>query len=151
MPVRQRLAEARTGRRPRADARFADGADVSVLRPQVPGRVPRRRERGDAGVVTGRLLTAREIAEQLGVSTGALLRWTRAGRVPAVKLPSGAVRYVPEQIDRWLEGQSMAGGATEEVSPAPNATRRLGGSPRAPPAPPRTPQHRTEENPPDPC
>ena len=27
----------------------------------------------------GRLLTARELAGQLGVSTGALLRWTRAG------------------------------------------------------------------------
>jgi predicted site-specific integrase-resolvase len=38
----------------------------------------------------------------LGVSTGALLRWTRVGQVPAVKLPSGAVRYRPEQIEAWL-------------------------------------------------
>jgi excisionase family DNA binding protein len=53
--------------------------------------------------VTGPLVTARELAAQLGVSTGALLRWTRAGQVPAVKLPSGAVRYMPEQIDAWLE------------------------------------------------
>jgi excisionase family DNA binding protein len=53
--------------------------------------------------VSERLLTARELAERLGVSTGALLRWTRAGKVPAVKLPSGAVRYLPEQIDAWLE------------------------------------------------
>jgi excisionase family DNA binding protein len=50
------------------------------------------------------LLTARVVAQQLGVSTGALLRWTRAGKVPAVKLPSGAVRYRPEQIEEWLAG-----------------------------------------------
>lgn len=56
--------------------------------------------------LTGRLLTARELAEQLGVSTSALLRWTRAGRVPAVKLPSGAVRYVPEQVEAWLADHS---------------------------------------------
>ena len=75
--------------------------------------------------MTGRLLTARELAKLLGVSTGALLRWTRAGLVPgAVKLPSGAVRYVPEQIDAWLEARSMADGATEEVSSAPDAARR---------------------------
>jgi excisionase family DNA binding protein len=76
--------------------------------------------------VNGPLLTARQVSEQLGVSTGALLRWTRAGQVPAVKLPSGAVRYVPAQIDAWLEAHTMAGGATEEVSPASDATRQVG-------------------------
>jgi excisionase family DNA binding protein len=58
--------------------------------------------------VSDRLLTARELADRLGVSAGALLRWTRAGQVPAVKLPSGAVRYVPEQIDAWLEERQTA-------------------------------------------
>jgi excisionase family DNA binding protein len=84
------------------------------------------------------LLTARELAAQLSVSTSALLRWTRAGRVPAVKLPSGAVRYVPERIDAWLETQAMAGDATEEVSPTPNATHRPGVSSMASPIPLRT-------------
>jgi excisionase family DNA binding protein len=74
--------------------------------------------------VTGRLVTAREVAEMLGISTGALLRWTRAGRVPALKLPSGAVRYRPEQIDAWLEQHETAGDATRGVSPTPDATRR---------------------------
>jgi len=74
--------------------------------------------------VSERLLTARELADRLNVSTGALLRWTRDRKVPAVKLPSGAVRYVPEQVDAWLRAQTMAGDATEEVSPAPEATRR---------------------------
>jgi excisionase family DNA binding protein len=70
--------------------------------------------------VNERLLTARQVAEQLGVSAGALLRWTRAGQVPAVKLPSGAVRYRPEEIDAWLELRAMAGpGGTGVATPEP--------------------------------
>ncbi len=56
-----------------------------------------------------RLITARELADTLGVSTGALLRWTRAGKVPAVKLPGGAIRFVPEQIDAWLDDRAIGG------------------------------------------
>jgi excisionase family DNA binding protein len=58
-------------------------------------------------VTERRLVTARELAEQLGISTGALLRWTRAGQVPAVKLPGGAVRYRPEAIDAWVADRSF--------------------------------------------
>jgi predicted DNA-binding transcriptional regulator AlpA len=68
------------------------------------------------------MLTAREVAELLGVSTGALLRWTRAGTgPPAVKLPSGAVRYRPGQIDAWLEQHTMAdpGGTSVADTPIP--------------------------------
>ena len=88
--------------------------------------------------MTERLLSARELADRLGVSTGALLRWTRGGQVPAVKLPSGAVRYVPERIDAWLLERAMADGATEEVSPAPDAVRQVGVSSLASPVPLRT-------------
>jgi hypothetical protein len=63
----------------------------------------------------GPMLTARDLAAQLGVSTGALLRWTRAGDVPAVKLPSGAVRYLPDQIEAWLAARTT-GTAGEEAS-----------------------------------
>lgn len=71
--------------------------------------------------VTDKLITARELAGQLGISTGALLRWTRAGKVPAVKLPSGAVRYRPEQIDAWLEQRTTAdpGGTGVAETPEP--------------------------------
>jgi excisionase family DNA binding protein len=85
--------------------------------------------------VTERLLTAREVAELLGVSTGALLRWTRAGEVPAVKLPSGAVRYRPEEIDAWLNehATTRAGDAARGVSPTQDATRQEDGNlPRSP-------------------
>jgi predicted DNA-binding transcriptional regulator AlpA len=97
--------------------------------------------------MTQRLLTARELASRLSVSTGALLRWTRDGKVPgAVKLPSGAVRYRPELIEPWLDDLEMAGDATEEVSPAPDVTRQRGtltGSP----VPLRRNAARTEEEP----
>jgi predicted DNA-binding transcriptional regulator AlpA len=72
--------------------------------------------------VTDGLLTAREFAAQLGVSTGALLRWTRAGNVPpAVKLPSGAIRYRPELIEPWLDGLAM--GAVDRGVLATRASR----------------------------
>ena len=83
-----------------------------------------------------RLLTARQFAQRLGVSTGALLRWTRAGKVPpAVKLPSGAIRYVPELIDPWLATLAVgADGAAAWIEEGPpDATVRT------PVPPPRSP------------
>jgi excisionase family DNA binding protein len=56
--------------------------------------------------MTERLLTAREVAEWLGVSTGALLRWTRAGDLPAFKLPGGAIRYRRADVEAWLKRRS---------------------------------------------
>jgi excisionase family DNA binding protein len=98
--------------------------------------------------VNGQLLTARELAAQLGVSTGALLRWTRAGNVPAVKLPSGAVRYDPERIDAWLEQLGMAGDANRgECHQSPNATRRPGVSSESSPVPLDTRRARIKEEP----
>jgi excisionase family DNA binding protein len=102
--------------------------------------------------VTGRpLLTARELAEQLGISTGALLRWTRRGEVPAVKLPSGAVRYRPDAIDAWLAEHEM-GAAGREVSPThptapafqPTTSRYVG--PRHPAGPSGPASPRSEED-----
>jgi excisionase family DNA binding protein len=52
--------------------------------------------------VTERLLTARELAERLGVSAETVLRWTRRGEVPALRLPGGAIRYRPGAIEAWL-------------------------------------------------
>jgi excisionase family DNA binding protein len=53
--------------------------------------------------MTARLLTARQVAEQLGVAPDTVLRWTRRGELPAVKLPGGAVRYREDGLDDWLE------------------------------------------------
>ena len=50
-----------------------------------------------------RLLTARELAEQFGVSVETVLRWTRRGELPALRLPGGALRYRPEELELLLE------------------------------------------------
>jgi excisionase family DNA binding protein len=52
--------------------------------------------------VTGRLLTARDVADLLGVSPETVLRWTRRGDLPAIKLPGGAIRYREHELDAWL-------------------------------------------------
>jgi excisionase family DNA binding protein len=66
--------------------------------------------------VTGRLSTAREVADLLGVNPETVLRWTRRGDCPAVKLPGGAIRYRPDELDAWLASRSKgkAGDAAEE-------------------------------------
>jgi excisionase family DNA binding protein len=52
--------------------------------------------------MTGQLLTARDVAELLGVTPATVLRWTRQNQLPAVRLPSGAIRYREVELDEWL-------------------------------------------------
>jgi excisionase family DNA binding protein len=52
--------------------------------------------------MTGRLLTAREVGELLGLSTETVLRWSRRGKLPAVRLPSGAIRFREVDLDEWI-------------------------------------------------
>jgi excisionase family DNA binding protein len=56
--------------------------------------------------VTSRLLTAREVALDLGVSVESVLRWARRGDLPAVYLTSRAIRFRPEELDAWLESRA---------------------------------------------
>jgi excisionase family DNA binding protein len=73
------------------------------------------------------LLTARQVGDVLGISSRTVLAWTRAGQLPAVKLPSGAVRYRADEFDAWLAAHAVgrADGADEERDhpDAPAATR----------------------------
>jgi excisionase family DNA binding protein len=48
------------------------------------------------------LLTAREVAERLSVSSETILRWTRSGELPGFRLPGGALRYRQDALDEWL-------------------------------------------------
>jgi excisionase family DNA binding protein len=52
--------------------------------------------------MTGRLLTARTLADMLGVSPETVLRWTRRGEVPAIRLPGGAIRFREDEVEEWL-------------------------------------------------
>ena len=52
--------------------------------------------------MNGRLLTARDVAELLGVSAETVLRWTRKGKLPAIRLPGGALRFREAELEAWL-------------------------------------------------
>ena len=58
--------------------------------------------------MTGPLRTAREVADLLGVSTETVLRWTRRGELPALRLPGGAIRYREPDLDQWLSSLDIA-------------------------------------------
>ena len=58
--------------------------------------------------MTGRLLTAREVGEFLGVSTESVLRWSRRGELPAIRLPGGAIRFRQDDLDAWLMARATA-------------------------------------------
>lgn len=49
------------------------------------------------------LLTAREVAGILDVSTETVLRWTRRGELPAIRLPGGAIRIREGEFQEWLQ------------------------------------------------
>ena len=53
--------------------------------------------------MTDRLLTAAEVAEWLGFSPETVLRWTRRGELPALKLPGGPIRFRQSEVEAWLE------------------------------------------------
>jgi excisionase family DNA binding protein len=72
--------------------------------------------------VTGRLLTARLVAEQLGLSTETVLRWTRRGELPAIRLPGGAIRFREDELEAWLAKRATG---AREVSPNPEPATQL--------------------------
>jgi excisionase family DNA binding protein len=70
--------------------------------------------------MTGRLLTAREVAEQLGVTPATVLRWTRLGHLPAIRLPGGAVRYDGDEVGAWLRARATPGRGAVPPTPRPD-------------------------------
>lgn len=58
--------------------------------------------------MTGKLLTAREVGDALGVHAETVLRWTRRGELPGIRLPGGALRYREGALDAWLDARGAA-------------------------------------------
>jgi excisionase family DNA binding protein len=55
--------------------------------------------------VSGHLLTTREVAELLRVSTETALRWHRSGKLPGGRrLGSNVLRFSEPEIEAWLDG-----------------------------------------------
>jgi excisionase family DNA binding protein len=49
------------------------------------------------------LLTAREVAELLGLAPGTITKWVRDGKLPAFRCSTRAIRFREAEIERWLE------------------------------------------------
>jgi excisionase family DNA binding protein len=61
--------------------------------------------------VSGPLLTARQVADLVGVNPETILRYTRAGELRGIRLPGparGRLRYRPEDVEAWLEAHATA-------------------------------------------
>ena len=56
--------------------------------------------------MTERLLTARVVAQRLGLCTETVLAWVRDGKLPAFRLPGGAIRIDQEELELWLHARA---------------------------------------------
>jgi len=101
--------------------------------------------------MSGRLLTARDVADRLGVAPETVLRWTRNGDLPGFKLSSRAIRYDEAEIEAWWLARKVRGAAPREGESQPGGRAREGGyGDRLPWAARANPPHdaaTTEENP----
>jgi excisionase family DNA binding protein len=70
--------------------------------------------------MTGTLLTARVLAERLDVHPATVLRWARQGDLPAIRLPSGAIRFREDEVEGRLRAWSSAPGRVGVLSAVPN-------------------------------
>ena len=66
-----------------------------------------------------RMLTARDVGEQLGVSAEAVLRWIRRGELPAFRLPGGAIRIREAELEAWLASRATRADTRQTSAPAP--------------------------------
>ena len=67
--------------------------------------------------MTAPLLTARHVAELLGVSTETVLRWARRGGLPSVRLSSRAIRFPQDGLDAWLAERATPGQGVLATTP----------------------------------
>jgi excisionase family DNA binding protein len=78
--------------------------------------------------VTGRMYTAREVAELLGFSIDTVLRWTRERKLPGYRISGtkhGRLRYRKEDIEALLaERATMATPVREAPATLPGAAAR---------------------------
>jgi excisionase family DNA binding protein len=52
--------------------------------------------------MSDRLLSAREVADMLGLSTETVLRRWRAGEIPGYRLATNVLRFSERDIAEWL-------------------------------------------------
>ena len=55
------------------------------------------------------LMTTREVATMLGLSSATVLRRWRAGELPGYRLASNVLRFDAAELDRWLTAHHTTG------------------------------------------
>lgn len=87
--------------------------------------------------MSGPLLTTREVAERLGISSETVLRWIETRGLPARRLTSRAIRYDEAELDAWLEARATAAPVREAPATLTDAAavRLNSRSPAIPPQP----------------
>ena len=58
----------------------------------------------------GEILTEREVAEHLKLSPATLRTWRSRGRGPVYTSAGGAIRYLVEDVERWLKDRRVEPG-----------------------------------------
>jgi excisionase family DNA binding protein len=66
--------------------------------------------------VSAPLLTTRQVAERFGVGSETILRWVRSGRLPAIRISTGAIRFRESEIEAWLDEHATAAPGRESAS-----------------------------------
>jgi excisionase family DNA binding protein len=54
------------------------------------------------------LLTDREVADLLVVKPDTVRRWAASGQLPSVRLGGRLIRFRPDDVERWIEGQATS-------------------------------------------
>jgi predicted site-specific integrase-resolvase len=52
------------------------------------------------------LPTSRDLCVELSISYQTMCAWSKAGKVPAIRMPDGSWRYRRAEIDAWLADRS---------------------------------------------
>ena len=56
------------------------------------------------------LLTVRDVADRLQVARSTVLRWVASGSLPAIRMPSGALRFSESGLEAWLANRQTGDG-----------------------------------------
>jgi len=61
------------------------------------------------------LLNPRQVSEMLRIPREDVEALAREGRIPHIRLPNGAMRFDPDDIDRWVRGLRRRGAEGQGV------------------------------------
>jgi excisionase family DNA binding protein len=67
-------------------------------------------------------LTTAEVADRLGVIPETILRWVRSGKLPAIRLSAGAIRFRESELEAWLDAHTSGTNDADRKCQPPDAS-----------------------------